>query len=83
MIQIMIIEIRHQHLYFRMYINKYRLINWYFVVNRPLSTRSYRSSSIATDGVGSTPSTGMSISLNQDIPIVVDRYVNLIFFLFN
>jgi cytoplasmic polyadenylation element-binding protein len=41
----------------------------------PLSTRSYRSSSIATDGVGSTPSTGMSISSNQEIPIF-DRFTN-------
>jgi len=46
----------------------------FFLLISPLSTRSYRSSSITTDGIGSTPSTGMSISSNQEIPIV-DRFV--------
>lgn len=64
-----------------MYIKtKYRLNHSYLFVNRPLSTRSYRSSSIATDGVGSTPSTGMSVSSNQEIPIV-DRFVISFFFI--
>ncbi|CAF4363401.1 unnamed protein product [Rotaria sp. Silwood2] len=39
----------------------------------PLSARSYHSSSIVTDGVGSTPSTHISTSSNQEIPIV-DRF---------
>ncbi|CAF0977421.1 unnamed protein product [Rotaria magnacalcarata] len=40
----------------------------------PLSARSYRSSSIVNDGLGgSTPSTRMSISSNQDISMV-DRF---------
>ncbi|CAF1281760.1 unnamed protein product [Adineta steineri] len=41
----------------------------------PLSSRSYRSSSIVTDGVGSTPTTRISISSNQEIPII-DRFAN-------
>lgn len=45
-----------------------------FFVIRPLSGRSYRSSSVATDGMGSTPSTGMSVASSQDAPIV-DRCV--------
>ncbi|CAF1326576.1 unnamed protein product [Adineta steineri] len=42
---------------------------------RPLSTRSHRSSSIALDGIGNTPCSRVSISSNQDIPII-DRYTN-------
>jgi hypothetical protein len=39
-------------------------------IKRPLSTRSHRSSSIATDGIGNTPCSRISFSSNQDIPIV-------------
>ena len=41
----------------------------------PLSSRSYRSSSIATDGLASTPSTRVSISSNPDFP-TIDRFVS-------
>jgi hypothetical protein len=40
-----------------------------FVLKRPLSTRSHRSSSIATDGIGNTPSS------NQDIIPIVSCYI--------
>ncbi|CAF2686816.1 unnamed protein product [Rotaria sp. Silwood2] len=42
---------------------------------RPDSTRSYRSSSIPTDGIGNTPCSRVSTSSNQDTSIV-DRFVN-------
>lgn len=72
----MIIEIQHQHLYFRMLLNKKYEINFVLNVrfNRPLSARSYRSSSLVNDTLGSTPSTRISISSNQEIPIN-DRFV--------
>ncbi|CAF1016162.1 unnamed protein product [Adineta ricciae] len=41
----------------------------------PLSSRPYRSSSVVTDGVANTPSTRVSISSNQEIPII-DRFTN-------
>jgi hypothetical protein len=39
-------------------------------IQRPLSTRSHRSSSIATDGIRNTPCSRISFSSTQDIPIV-------------
>ncbi|CAF3768046.1 unnamed protein product [Rotaria sp. Silwood1] len=42
----------------------------------PLSARSYRSSSIVTDGVGSTPSIHISTSSNQETSIV-DRFTKV------
>jgi hypothetical protein len=59
-----------------MSMNKYKLTKccFFIYIKRPLSSRSYRSSSIVTDGVVSTPSTRMSVSSNQEIPII-DRFV--------
>lgn len=41
-----------------------------FFFFRPLSGRPYRSSSVATDGLASTPSTRASLSSNSDAPII-------------
>ncbi len=48
-------------------------------MERPLSTRSHRSSSIATDVIGNTPCSRVSFSSNQDIPIM-DRFVSIYMF---
>ena len=76
MMRIMNIEIRHRHLYFRMYMNKVESINWFSVyVKRPLSTRSCGSSSVVPDRLGSIPPTWISISSDREIP-TVDRNVS-------
>lgn len=73
--QITTIEIQHQHRYFRMYMKTYSMCTFSSNFNRPLSSRPYRSSSVVTDGVANTPSTRVSISSNQEIPII-DRFVS-------
>ncbi|CAF1480135.1 unnamed protein product [Adineta ricciae] len=45
------------------------------LLRTPFSTRSHRSSSMAIDGFANTPCSRLSISSNQDTPII-DRYAN-------